>query len=44
MKKPLGAGKTLDYLKPSAPKAMFEPPKNLTHANESGIRTWVESL
>ena len=39
-----GAGKTLDYLKPSAPKATFEPPKNLTHANESSIRTWVESL
>ena len=33
-------GKTLDYLKPSAPKATFETPKNLTHADESAIRTW----
>ena len=37
-----GAGKTLDYLKPSAPKATFETPKNLTHADESAIRTWVQ--
>ena len=36
-----GAGRTLDYLKPSAPKATFVPPKNLTHADESAIRTWV---
>lgn len=39
-----GAGKTLDYLKPSAPKATFEPPKNLTHADESAIRAWVKGL
>ena len=39
-----GAGKTLDYLKPSAPKATFEPPKNLTHADESAIRAWVQGL
>ena len=39
-----GAGKTLDYLKPSAPKATFVPPKNLTHADESAIRTWVQGL
>ena len=39
-----GAGRTLDYLKPSAPKATFEPPKNLTHSNESAIRTWVLGL
>ena len=37
-----GEGKTLDYLKPSAPKATFETPKNLTHADESAIRTWVQ--
>ena len=39
-----GAGKTLDYLKPSAPKAIFEQPKNLTHADESDIRAWVSGL
>ena len=39
-----GAGRTLDYLKPSAPKATFVPPKNLTHADESDIRTWVQGL
>ena len=39
-----GAGRTLDYLKPSAPKATFVPPKNLTHADESAIRTWVQGL
>ena len=39
-----GAGKTLDYLKPSAPKATFEPPKNLTHSDESAIRAWVQGL
>ena len=37
-----GAGKTLDNLKSSAPKATFETPKNLTHADESAIRTWVQ--
>ena len=39
-----GAGRTLDYLKPSAPKATFGQPKNLTHADESAIRTWVQEL
>ena len=39
-----GAGKTLDYLKSSAPKATFEPPKNLTHADESAIRAWLQGL
>lgn len=39
-----GEGKTLDYLKPSAPKATFETPKNLTHADESAIRAWVQGL
>ena len=39
-----GAGKMLDYLKPSAPKATFEPPKNLTHSDETVIRTWVQGL
>ena len=39
-----GAGKTLDYLKPSAPKATFASPKNLTHADESAIRAWVQGL
>ena len=39
-----GAGKTLDYLKPSAPKATFVQPKNLTHADESAIRAWVQGL
>ncbi|MGN0877115.1 MAG: hypothetical protein ACI4TC_07600 [Kiritimatiellia bacterium] len=28
----------------SAPKATFVPPKNLTHADESAIRTWVQGL
>ena len=39
-----GAGKTLDYLKPSAPKATFASPKNLTHSDESAIRAWVQGL
>ena len=39
-----GAGKTLDYLKPSAPKATFGQPKNLTHLDESAIRAWVREL
>ena len=39
-----GAGRTLDYLKPSAPKATFASPKNLTHADESAIRAWVQGL
>ena len=39
-----GAGKTLDYLKPSAPKATFETPKNLTRADEVAIRAWVQGL
>lgn len=36
-----GAGKTLDFLKPSAPKAVFAEPKNLTRASEGAIRAWV---
>ncbi|MBO7721718.1 MAG: flavodoxin [Kiritimatiellae bacterium] len=36
-----GAGKTLDYLKPSAPGATFETPKNLTDASETDIAGWV---
>lgn len=36
-----GAGKTLDYLKPSAAKATFAEPKNLTHASEAAIRAWA---
>ena len=39
-----GAGRTLDYLKPSAPKATFGQPKNLTHSDESAIRAWVREL
>ena len=39
-----GAGRTLDYLKPSAPKATFGQPKNLTHLDESAIRAWVREL
>ena len=39
-----GAGRTLDYLKPSAPKATFGQPKNLTHLDESDIRAWVREL
>ena len=37
-----GAGKTLDYLKPSASKAIFAEPKNLTRATESDIREWCK--
>ena len=37
-----GAGKTLDYLKPSAPKATFAEPKNLTRATEADIREWCK--
>lgn len=39
-----GAGKTLDYLKPSAPKATFRQPRNLTRASESDIREWVNHV
>ena len=39
-----GAGKTLDYLKPSAPKSSFDEPKNLTRADEAAIRTWAQGL
>ena len=39
-----GAGRTNEYLKPSAPKATFTEPKNLTRADEKAIRAWVESL
>ena len=37
-----GAGKTLDYLKPSASKATFAEPKNLTRATEADIREWCK--
>ena len=39
-----GAGKTVEHLKPSASKATFAQPKNLTRVNESAIRTWVQGL
>ena len=39
-----GAGRTNEYLKPSAAEATFVEPKNLTRADEAAIRAWVESL
>ena len=39
-----GAGETLKYLKPSAPKANWVEPKNLNYANEGDIKHWLESL
>ena len=39
-----GAGKTLDYLKPSAPKSTFLTPKNLTGASDEEIAAWLASL
>ena len=39
-----GAGETLKYLKPSAPKAVFTDPKNLTGASNEEIQAWLDSL
>ena len=39
-----GAGKTMDYLRPSAPQANWKEPKNLTGAGRSEIQQWVDSL
>ena len=39
-----GAGRTNEYLKPSAPGAVFTEPKNLTYAGEAEIRAWAGPL
>ena len=39
-----GAGRTNEYLKPSAPNSIFAEPKNLTGASERSIRAWAEPL
>ena len=39
-----GAGRTNDYLKPSAPNSVFTEPKNLTRASEEAIREWAASV
>ena len=39
-----GAGKTLEYLKPSAPKAVWKSPRNLTGASQSQIKKWIEEV
>ena len=37
-----GAGKTLQYLRPSAPKANWKNPENLTGATQQTINKWVK--
>ncbi|MBR2522558.1 MAG: NAD(P)H-dependent oxidoreductase [Coriobacteriales bacterium] len=37
-------GKTIDYLKPSAPGAIFLEGKMVRFSTESSLRSWVESL
>lgn len=39
-----GAGETLKYLKPSAPKANWINPKSLNYMGEAEIKAWVETL
>ena len=37
-----GAGKTMQYLKPSAPKANWKEPKSLNGASKDDLKKWVE--
>ena len=39
-----GAGETLKYLKPSAPDANWNAPKNFNYLTEEDMKAWVESL
>lgn len=39
-----GAGRTIDYLKPSAPKAVFKEPHLLSYVNEQAVREWLERI
>lgn len=39
-----GAGETLKYLKPSAPRANWINPKSLNYMGEAEIKAWVETL
>jgi len=39
-----GAGETMKYLRPSAPKANWKEPKSLNQMDKDGIQKWVESL
>ena len=39
-----GAGETMRYLRPSAPRANWVDPKNLNYMSESEMKSWVDSL
>ncbi len=39
-----GAGRTIDYLKPSAPRANFKEPHLLSYVNEQAVREWLERI
>ena len=38
------AGETLNYLKPSAPNAVWVAPKNFNYLTDEDIKAWVDSL
>ena len=39
-----GAGETMKYLKPSAPGANWQDPKNLNYMGEAEMKSWIDSL
>ncbi|MDO4217174.1 MAG: flavodoxin [Bacteroidales bacterium] len=39
-----GAGRTIDYLQPSAPKALFKEPHLLSYVNEQAVREWLARI
>lgn len=39
-----GAGRTIDFLKPSAPKAKFKEPHLLSYVDEQAVREWLERI
>lgn len=39
-----GAGETLNYLRPSAPDAIWKQPKSMNYMNDDEMKAWVESM